>query len=108
MPESDSSVADPYYGRSGHKNMVICFLYGANFACGPYFCVQVAILLCSFYQSQAAPRIFASDSKAFLSSSSKAEVIVESMSITATICLLSAHNFKDSRVLNRSMAKSNI
>lgn len=43
------------------------------------------------YQSQAAPRIFASVSRAVLSSSSKAEVTVESMSITATTCSLSAH-----------------
>lgn len=45
----------------------------------------------SSYQSQAAPRMFASVSRAVLSSSSKAEVTVESMSITATTCSLSVH-----------------
>lgn len=65
-------------------------------------------LLNNFYQSQAAPRIFANDSKAFLSSSSKAEITVESMSITATICILSAHHLEGFRALRRSMAKPNI
>lgn len=62
---------------------------------------MVSSFLYNFYQSQASPRIFASDSRAFLSSSSKAEVTVESISITATICSLSAHPALEVRPLQQ-------